>query len=312
MNSDKVIDEIKQVTLGSLRDTGFTKIIGETLETHTVVIFYAQNDTRGAGGSGTLIHYKGIKGILTASHVIAPFKNKKYIFLPCLLRPETTDVWGVIGAPFCRILTIDNLDLYLSPEWMEAWSENGLDISLIQFEDHIFDNILKMWGKRSLDLVEMRQKYLSHEGKYWSPDHKHDWTWTIAGRPREGCGLIEKDVNYFPHAGVYIGGGETKLRTDTLQNVLLNFKGSAVDIIETQLGPTEDKLPQDFSGCSGGGMYQTRERQTDDQFAIEEMLLAGVFVAGNEKAGWLYSRGHMALYDVFCRFLDEALNFPHR
>jgi hypothetical protein len=111
------------------------------------------------------------------------------------------------------------LDSYLSPEWMEAWSENGLDISLIQFEDHIFDNILRLWGKQSLDLAEMRQKYLSHEEKYWSPEYKHDRTWTIAGTPRESCGLIEKDVNYFPHAGVYIGGGETKLRTDTLQNV---------------------------------------------------------------------------------------------
>jgi hypothetical protein len=110
---------------------------------------------------------------------------------------------------------------------------------------------------------------------------------------------------------VYIGGGETKLRTDTLQNVQPSFKGAAVDMIETQLGPTEDKLPKNFSDCSGGGMYQTRECKIGDQFKIEEMLLAGVFVAGNEEAGWLYSRGHMALYDIFCRFLDEGpLNSP--
>jgi hypothetical protein len=126
----------------------------------------------------------------------------------------------------------------------------------------------------------------------------------IAGTPREGCGLIEKNVNYFPHAGVYIGGGKTKLRSDTLQNVHPLFKGSAVDIIETQLRPTEDKLLQDFSDCSGGGMYQTRERQIGDQFTIEEMLLAGVFVAGDERAGSLYSRGHLALYEIFCNFLD--------
>ena len=308
MRNEEIIDEVKQVTLGSLRGTEFTEVIGKTLEPHTVVIFYAPNDPRGAGGSGTLIHYKGIKGILTASHVIAPFKNKKHVFLPCLLRLGTTDVWEVVGVPFFRILTIDDLDLYLSPEWMDAWSENGLDISLIQFEDQIFDELVRLWGKKPLDLAEMRQKYLSHEGKYWSPIHKHDWTWTITGVPREDCGLIEKDVNFFPLAGVYIGGGETKLRTDTLQKVQPSFKGAAVDIIETQLGPTEDKLPKDFSGCSGGGMYQTRERQIGDQFIIEEMLLAGVFVAANEEAGWLYSRGHMALYDIFCRFLDAQLD----
>lgn len=308
MRNEEVIDEIKQVTLESLRGTEFTEVIGKTLEPHTVVIFYAPNDPTGAGGSGTLIHYKGIKGILTASHVVAPFRNKKQVFLPCLLRLGTTDVWEVIGARFLRILTIDDLELYSSPEWIETWSENGLDISLIQFEDEIFDDIIRLWGKQPLDLAEMRQKYLSHEEKYWSPSHKQDWTWTIAGTPREDCGLIENDVNYFPHAGVYIGGGETKLRTDTLQNVHPLFKGEAVDVIETQLGPTKDKLPQDFSGCSGGGMYQTRERQIGDQFKIEEMLLAGVFVAGNEKAGWLRSRGHLALYDVFCHFLDTQLN----
>lgn len=143
--------------------------------------------------------------------------------------------------------------------------------------------------------------------KYWSPQNKHDWTWTIAGTPREDCGLIEKDVNYFPHAGVYIGGGETILRTDTLQNVAPSFRGLDVDVIETLLGPTQDKLPKDFSGASGGGVYQTSERQIGDQFKIEEMLLAGVFVAGNEAAGRLYSRGHMALYDIFCVYLDSLL-----
>lgn len=306
MNED-VVDEIKQVTLGSLRGTEFTDIISKALEPHSVVIFYALNDPTGAGGSGTLVHYKGIKGILTASHVIAPFKNEQYIFLPCILRPGTADVWEVIGAPICRILTIDDLDLYLSPAWIKNWSENGLDISLVQFEDKIFDDIVRLWGKQPLDLAEMRQKYLNQEGQYWSPDHKHDWTWVIAGTPREGCGLIEKDVNFFPDAGVYIGGGETRLRVDTLQLVQSPYVGKEVDIIETSLGPTQDILPRNFAGCSGGGMYQTRERQIGDRFKIEEVLLAGVFVAGNEKKGHLCSRGHIALYDIFCDFLDRQL-----
>lgn len=308
MSNEETIDEIKQVTLGSLRNTEFTQIISEALEPHSLVIFYAPNDPSGAGGSGTLVNYKGIKGILTASHVISPFSDKRTIFLPCILREGSVDIWEVAEAPFCRILTIDDLNLYSTPEWIDEWSENGLDISLIQFEDCVFDEIVKQWHKQPLDLAEMRKKYLSHDSKYWSPLYKHDWTWTIAGTPREGCGLIEKDVNFFPHAGVYIGGGETKLRTDTLQNATTSFRGLAVDIIKTQLGPTLDKLPRDFSGASGGGFYQTSERQTGDQFKIEEMLLAGVFVAGNEEAGWLYSRGHIALYEIFCNFLDKELN----
>lgn len=307
MKSEDVADEIKQVTLGSLRGTEFTDIIARALEPHSVVIFFSLNDPTGAGGSGTLVHYKGIKGILTASHVIAPIKNQQHIFLPCILRPGNADVWHVVGAPIFRILTIDDLDLYLSTEWMQNWSENGLDISLVQFEDKIFEDIIRLWGKQPLDLVEMRQKYLSQEELYWSPVHKHDWTWVIAGTPREGCRLVEKDVNYFPHAGMYIGGGETRLRINTLQLVQSQYMGKEVDIIETQLGPTQDILPRNFAGCSGGGVYQTRERQVGDQFKIEEVLLAGVFVSGDEKDGWLYSRGHMALYDIFCDFLDQQL-----
>ena len=287
MYNEETIDEIKQITLGELRDTPVPKLIGEALESHSVVIFYSQDDPTGAGGSGTLIHYKGVKGILTASHVIAPFSKRRTIFLPCILRQGTIDVWEVVEVPFSRILTIDNLNIYLTPKWIDRWPENGLDISLIQIHDYIFDDILSHWHKQSLDLAEMRTRYFSQEAKYWSPENKHNWTWTIVGTPREGCRLIEKDVNYFCHGSVYLGGGETKLRFNTLQNVQQSFQGLDVDIIETQLGTTLDILPRDFSGASGGGIYKTSQRQINDQFKIEEFLLSGVFVAGNEREGRL-------------------------
>jgi hypothetical protein len=92
MSNEETIDEIKQVTLGSLRNTNFTQIISKALEPHSVVIFYAPNDPSGAGGSGTLVTYKGIKGILTASHAISPFSNKRTIFLPCILREGSVDL----------------------------------------------------------------------------------------------------------------------------------------------------------------------------------------------------------------------------
>jgi len=190
MNDEKTIDVIKQVTLGDLRNTGFTEIIGKAIEPYSVVIFYAPDDARGSGGSGTLVNYKGIKGILTASHVVAPFRNKRTIFLPCLLREGTIDIWEVAEAPFSQILTIDDLTLYETPEWLDEWSENGLDISLIQFEDRIFDEIVKQWQKQPLDLAGMRKKYFSQVAKYWAPQYKHNWTWTIAGTPRVIAGSL--------------------------------------------------------------------------------------------------------------------------
>ena len=315
MHDNETIDEIKQFPLGDLRDIpgdlediSASELIGKALEPHSAVIFYSQYDPSGAGGSGTLVHYKGIKGILTASHVVAPFSESSTIFLPCILRSGTIDVWDVIEVPFIRILTIDDFNFYLEPGWIDRWSEQGLDISFIQIEDHIFSDILNQRQKKSLDLGEMRARYFSKEFKYWSPENKHNWIWTMVGTPREGCGFIEKDVSSFCHGPVFHGGGETKLRLNTLQNVQQPFQGLDVDIIETQIGSTLDILPRDFSGASGGGIYQTLGRLINGQFKIEEILLSGVFVAGNEEKGLLFSRGHIALYDIFCRFLDTKVN----
>lgn len=294
--------KIKQFKLEEIRNTPIKRFIGESLEFHNAVIFYALDDPTGAGGSGILAHYNGIKGILTASHVVAPFKDKKKIFLPCFLRPKTSDIWDIDGVPFIKILTMDDLNLYL--KLGKNWSENGLDIAFVQIEDNIFENIVRKWNKKALNLAEMRKKYFSQEVEYWAPENKHNWIWTIVGTPREGCKLIQKDINYFPHGSTFVGGGQTKLRNNTLQKVCSPFKGINVDIIEFPLGPTKDILPRDFSGASGGGIYQIR---VDDQFEIRDVLLSGVFVAGNENTGTLYGRGHVALYDIFCKFLDDYI-----
>lgn len=293
-----------------LRKKGIQEAIGKTIEPFSVVLFYSPNDPQGAGGSGTLVTYKGIVGILTASHVVAPFSDRKTIFLPCCLRFGTIDVWETVEVPFCRILSMDDFNLYSHPEW----SEDGLDIALIQFENNIFYDILRSWQKTPIDLNEMKNRYIFCGQKYWSSENASDWSWPIAGTPREGCRLMHdesdlssKNVNFFPNAGVYIGGGECKLKQNTLQKVISKYRGTDADLIVSQIGPTEDFLPSDFSGMSGGGCYQIRGRLIDDKYAVDEFLLAGIFVAGNENEGWLYSRGHISLYEIFCKFLDEQL-----
>ncbi len=79
------------------------------------------------------------------------------------------------------------------------------------------------------------------------------------------------------------------------------------DIIESQQGPTQDHIPEDFSGMSGAGIYQISVRSNDNQYVIEEVHLARVFVAYKEKSKCLQSRGHISLYDVFCKFLDKQI-----
>lgn len=299
-------DEIKQISLGELRKTNFTHAIAEALMKYCIVIFLGSDNLR--GGSGTLVIYKGIKGILTASHVAALLENSLFA-IPYRLREGCSDIWEIQQIPIKRILTIDDLSLYQTPELIENWSENGLDITLLQLDDEVFEDILKSTGKNSLDLEQMKDKYEAEESKYWSPFNKNDWSWTICGTPRKSLSLIENDVVYFPYASTYIGGGSTKLRLDTLQKIKEPYSGLDVDIIETELGPTEDEIPDDFSGASGGPIFQTRERLTGNTISNEEIMLAGIFVAGDEKvAKKLWSRGHIALYDIFCIFLDKIVN----
>ncbi len=164
------------------------------LLTDSVVIFYTPNDPEGAGGSGTLVNYKGIKGILTASHVAASLRDKT-LYLPCVLRYGTDNIWDVREVSFLRILTIDKLNKY-SPN--DYWPENRLDISLIQFDDTEFDNIIKQWKKQPVDLAMMKVKYNSNENKYWSPDNNHFFVWDISGVPRQGSQFESENVVYFP------------------------------------------------------------------------------------------------------------------
>lgn len=286
--------------LGELRHTTAPELIRQTVEPCSVPIF---TDEHGSGGSGTLVTYKGLKGILTASHVIASISNKKSIFLPCLLRKGTNDIWDLAEIPFCRILTIDDLSQYTSIKW----TGKGLDIAIIQFEDPVFSSLIQHWCKRPLDLEIMRAKYLSNEHKYWCHENAHDWLWPIAGMPREGCHHISDDVKVIPYAGAYIGGGECKFCHNTLQNVLPEFRHSDADLIKTQIGPTQDILPKDFGGMSGGGIYQFKVCRKETNYQLDDFLLAGVFVAGDEEDGWLTSRGHLSLYDIFCGFLNTQL-----
>ncbi len=273
------------------------------------MLVYDPNDPDGPGGSGTLVNYKGIKGILTATHVLEEIIKTKYVWLPCALRPGTTDIWDCRGVPFVRILTIDNLSSISGNRNgnKSLWPETCLDIAIIQFSDKIFDDIVKNWKKKIVNLSLMREHYYSNECSYWSPDHKHDWIWTFSGYPREGVHQVEDSVSCLPNSGVYLGGGECLIRSNILKDVHEEFIGYDADIIESQKGPTLDHLPKNFSGMSGGGMYQVKLQLINNRFHLEDILLAGVFVAEAKNKKWVLSRGQISLYDVFCSFLDKQM-----
>lgn len=301
--------EIVHKSHRELEALGFSAIIAAALDPSSIVIF--ASGTHGGGGSGTLVKYKGILGILTASHVAASLNDCK-VYLPYRLRANTDDIWEITPVPFCRILLIDDLSLYSN----KLWSESGLDIALIQLEDDIFDSILDHTKKIPIDLNEMKNRYTSELHKYWSSEKTNDWSWVMAGRPREGFKKLEstepnlQNVLYFPAPGVYIGGGVCRIRRNTLDKVDSKYKGHDADLIESLID-TSDILPNDFAGMSGGGCFQVKGRLHNNEYIVDEFILAGVFVAASIDGDYLVSRGHISVYEVFSLYLDDQIgNIP--
>ncbi|MCE5293514.1 MAG: hypothetical protein LLF94_02735 [Chlamydiales bacterium] len=96
--------------------------------------------------------------------------------------------------------------------------------------------------------------------------------------PREGVLHNQQDdIREFSNAGVYHGGGECKIRDIILSKVIDQFKDDRADVIETSISPFADRLPQDFAGMSGGGVWQIRVKiGNDGHCIIDNIRLAGV------------------------------------
>ncbi len=111
--------------VGDFCETEVFDELYDSIMSHTIIISY---NAFTFGGSGTLVVYKGLAGILTASHVIAPIKNCRTISLQCLLREGSEKLRHLKTIPIQRILTLDELHAFSGGDW----SDEFLDISFIE------------------------------------------------------------------------------------------------------------------------------------------------------------------------------------
>ncbi|MES2345483.1 MAG: hypothetical protein V4494_06070 [Chlamydiota bacterium] len=151
------------------------------------------------------------------------------------------------------------------------------------------------------------EKYKKNKKQLTAPDRVHDWFWVIGGSPREQSGpsLNDSSILEFKHGGAFFCGGYIKREMFALSMVDEKYRDCDADLIISPLGPTLDVLPFSYGGMSGGGLYQVKLKEIRGHKNIEDLMFAGVFVADNGEC--LVSRGHVSLYEVFCRYLDDFI-----
>jgi hypothetical protein len=288
--------------LGDLRGTRVYEELGEICRSYSVLISPIP-DLR-VGGSGTLVRYKNLCGILTATHVLAKNIDSSLIFSPVLKTPDPT-YFLKVAVPVKKLLYLETaagIKALQGPNW----PNETLDICLIQLDPSLFDFLLKISGKKAVDLLAHKTKYLTAVEKYCAADHNNDWSWAFDGVPREGSIQNSQGILQSKFGGPYLGGGTKEGSTYKAQQLTLvtpPFDGTA-DIGRHDLGPTADPLPYKFGGISGGGVHQVSFKgESGTPEAIDEMFFSGVCVAGIPQQ-CLYSRGPASLYEVFTRYLD--------
>lgn len=292
-------------TLGNLRQTLAYAELASLCRNHSVM--FSPTPNLEEGGSGTLALYKGLCGIISATHVMAKSIDARFIFSPLLKTPDPTLFLNVC-IPIKRLLYLE------TPEGLRALRENNwhsgtLDICFIELYPSVLDCLLHISGKYAVNLLEYKQSYLTRRDKYCSSEHNKDWCWAIDGAPREGAKHNDQLIFESKFDGLYVCGGAMQgstYKTDPLTLVRPPFDSEA-DRGKHDLGPTADVIPDKFNGISGGGMWQVSFKgKNGAPESIDEMFFSGICVAGIDQKH-LSSRGPSALYEIFTAYLDTLI-----
>lgn len=285
------------MTLGSLRNTAVYDTLKQQLRKHSLPI--SGLPQLGSGGTGTLVKYNGISGILTATHVIADFLDTREIFAPFIATEDPT--FFINGRiPIKKFHYLDTEQGLQKLRENARYSEDFFDICMIELDEDVVDNILKQSKKQIVDLSVYKSKYENNFDYYCCSDN--DWCWAVDGAPREDAVQDNDNILHSRYDGLYVSGGA--YRTNFPTYVPAKYSMSA-DLGVHQLGPTLDSLPCSFRGISGAGVWQVAFEGNDGRpTAIQELFFSGIIVCEvtQEK---LISRGPSSLYDIFLSYLES-------
>jgi hypothetical protein len=196
-------------------------------------------------GSGVLVSVEGRRGILTAGHVAEKYEKL----------PDVGLVRFISGTQQRRIVKFEGAR-HLILESSDDWTETGLDLAFTYLAPEVADSI----GAQSvfLNMEKNRMKIEAGAPKGPSIDVMFGLVAEYSAKPVKEGGQFVSPMR----AVIYRGNA----RSDT--NGLLRFQTA---------DESPEKLPKDFGGLSGSGLWRIHYRDHGDgKFEITEKVLWGI------------------------------------
>jgi hypothetical protein len=224
------------------------KIADSALERvkHFTIGFARAGEMPAAKGSGVLVKYGGMKGILTCAHVDS--------YLRTLTQPVGLVRLNRGLASQFGVLDMNEVDTYASGE--DPWPAGSEDIAFIWLPPHLTGNV-----EKDCVFVDFDQNLTKPQPDDWaSLIQVH----SIFGLVEEFTGATTRQGNRATTNLTAVLTAGTLLEIDALNFTLECFKENL-------------DLPQSFGGTSGGGLWRVYVRKHEDEnFAAVHHRLIGI------------------------------------
>jgi len=291
---------IKKMYLGDLRTEPVFAKIEQLVSQHNIYLFLSKNNVLEYVGSGTLCTFIGLKGIITAAHVLQPICKKISEYEKAIYIRHSITATDYTKITWDRVKSLDDWEL-LDPR--SGWSEKNLDIAFIELGDEVFANLINENKKCAVDIDAFIKTYNLNPSEFNNTSNYNNWIWAISGVTKEDFDLFTNEKRTIKNE-TFLGGPDKIIRCKLKRTarIFTKYKNAQTDLIVIPIKGTEDVLPFFYNCLSGAGVWQIR---LNENLEIAELFFCGVFVAASEKKSKLYARGHISLYSVFCKFLED-------
>lgn len=242
-------------------------------------------------GSGTFAIIGNTKGVLTNAHVAKIFEEFSYFSVP-----DPNQTATIYRMPY--VLSINLPALKQFPD---------VDMSFLVLDPRAYDIVIQI-GKQFWNLDQS----VKEVNNTFSTNTSFSM-FLIHGNVAEGARLIydpttlSQKTQLYPNAGPYIVAPDlNNIESGTCTYEGLRNGIFKVDKIVCPIN-TKDKMPNNFSGMSGGALWQIIF-DTDDN--VQRVILTGIATAfgrHEKKAEWLECRGPITLYQSFYLFCLGAI-----
>ena len=195
--------------LSALRGQTIYTELAERCRAQSILISSIPN--LAGGGSGTFATYKNLCGIISATHVFADHIDAPMIFSP-LQKTDNPTIFLNIPIKIKKIIYLETVEGIKALQG-KYWAEETLDICFIQLDRDLFTHLLKISGKKAVDLSKEQEKFSKDFQKYYYSDQNNIWSWAVDGAPREGAFHNNQGILESRFDGLYVCGGSMKGET---------------------------------------------------------------------------------------------------